>query len=47
MPERVPVLSYDRLANGEIWLLVICTKSVTSNIPAHILKSIREAIEHE
>ena len=31
----------------KIWLLVIYAKSVTGNIPAHILKSIREAIEHE
>ena len=27
--------------------LVIYIKNVTGNIPAHILKSIREAIEHE
>jgi len=41
------IIYYNRLANGEIWLLVIYTKSVTGNIPTHILKSIREAIEHE
>ena len=41
------IIYYNPLANGEIWLLVIYTKSVTGNIPAHILKSIREAIEHE
>ena len=41
------IIYYNRLANGEIWLLVIYTNSVTGNIPAHILKSIREAIEHE
>ena len=41
------IIYYNRLANGEIWLLVIYTKSVTGNIPVHILKSIREAIEHE
>jgi mRNA-degrading endonuclease RelE of RelBE toxin-antitoxin system len=41
------IIYYNRLAIGEIWLLVIYTKSVTGNIPAHILKSIREAIEHE
>ena len=41
------IIYYNRLANGEIWLLVIYTKSVTGNIPAHILKSIREAIEYE
>ena len=41
------IIYFNRLANGEIWLLVIYTKSVVGNIPAHILKSIREAIEHE
>ena len=41
------IIYFNRLANGEIWLLVIYTKSVMGNIPAHILKSIREAIEHE
>jgi hypothetical protein len=41
------VIYFNRLANGEIWLLVIYVKNVRANIPAHILKSIREAIEHE
>jgi hypothetical protein len=41
------IIYYNQLANGEIWLLVIYTKSVTGNIPAHILKLIREAIEHD
>ena len=41
------IIYFNRLANGEIWLLVIYTKSVMGNIPAHILKSIQEAIEHE
>jgi hypothetical protein len=41
------IIYYNRLENAEIWLLVIYTKNVTGNIPAHILKSIREAIEHE
>jgi len=41
------IIYFNRLANGEIWLLVIYTKNVTGNIPAHILKSIREVIEHE
>jgi hypothetical protein len=41
------IIYFNRLANGEIWLLVIYSKSVTGNIPAHILKLIREAIEHE
>jgi hypothetical protein len=41
------IIYYNQLANGEIWLLVIYTKSVTGNIPAYILKSIRETIEYE
>ena len=41
------VIYYNQLKDGEIWLLVIYTKNVTSNIPANILKSIREAIENE
>ena len=41
------IIYFNRRASGEIWLLVIYSKSVTGNIPAHILKSIREAIEHE
>jgi len=41
------IIYFNRLATGEIWLLVIYTKNVVGSIPAHILKSIREAIEHE
>ncbi len=43
----VRVIYFARLANGELWLLVIYSKSVRGNIPAHILKSIREVIENE
>ena len=43
----VRVIYFNLLPNGEIWLLVIYSKSVTGNIPAHILKAIREAIEDE
>tara|TARA_R110001583_G_scaffold195436_1_gene373526 strand:- start:882 stop:1133 length:252 start_codon:yes stop_codon:yes gene_type:complete len=43
----VRVIYYTKLANGEIWLLVIYSKSVKENIPTHILKSIREVIENE
>lgn len=41
------VIYFTRLTNGEIWLLVIYSKSVKGNIPAHILKTIREVIENE
>ena len=43
----VRVIYFTRLTNGELWLLVIYAKSVRGNIPAHLLKSIREAIENE
>jgi hypothetical protein len=43
----VRVIYFTRLANGEIWLLVIYKKAVRDNIPANILKSIREVLENE
>ena len=43
----VRVIYFTRLANGEIWLLVMYAKNVQGNIPAHILKAIREAIEND
>jgi hypothetical protein len=42
----VRVIYYNRLANGEIWLLTIYAKSAQENIPAHTLKAIKEAIDH-
>jgi len=41
------VIYYNKLDNGQIWLLVIYAKNVRGNIPSHILKSIKEAIENE
>ena len=38
---------FTRLKSGEIWLLVIYAKNERENIPSHILKAIREAIEHD
>jgi hypothetical protein len=43
----VRVIYFSRFASGEIWLLVIYSKSTTENIPAHILKAVREVIENE
>lgn len=43
----VRVIYYNRLANGEIWLLLIYPKSERDNIPGHLLKAIREEIENE
>jgi hypothetical protein len=42
----VRVIYYNRLANGEIWLLTIYAKSAQENIPSHVLKAIKEAIDH-
>ena len=41
------IIYFNRLTNGEIWLLVMYAKSVRGNIPAPILKAIREAIEYD
>lgn len=38
------VIYYNRLDDGVIWLLLIYTKAVRGNIPAHILKQIKEAL---
>ena len=43
----VRVIYFTRLQSGELWLLLIYAKSVRGNIPAHLLKSIREAIEND
>jgi len=41
----VRVIYYNRLAIGEIWLLLVYGKSVRDNIPAHVLRQIKEEIE--
>jgi hypothetical protein len=43
----VRVIYFTRLTNGEIWLLAMYAKNVLSNIPAHLLKVIREEIEND
>ena len=43
----VRVIYFTRLAIGEVWFLVIYKKAAKENIPAHILKSIREVMENE
>ena len=43
----VRVIYFTRLTNGEIWLLVMYAKNVVGNIPAHLLKAIREEIEND
>ncbi|TXS96818.1 transcriptional regulator [Parahaliea maris] len=43
----VRVIYFNRLRHGEIWLLLIYAKRNQSNIPAHILKAIREELNRE
>lgn len=42
----VRVIYYNRLADGEIWLLLIYGKSAQDNIPAHVLRQIKEELEN-
>jgi hypothetical protein len=42
----VRVIYFTRLARGELWLLLVYAKSVRDNIPAHLLKAVREEIEN-
>lgn len=42
----VRVLYFNRLSQGEIWLLLIYGKSATENIPSHVLRQIKEEIEN-
>ena len=41
----VRIIYYNTLESGEIHLLLIYAKAVSENIPAHILKQIKEEIE--
>ncbi len=43
----VRVIYFNRLENGLIYLLVIYAKTVRGNIPAHILKAIKEELEND
>lgn len=42
----VRIIYFNRLSVGEIWLLVLYAKSEAENIPAHLLRRIKEEIEH-
>ncbi len=43
----VRVIYFNRLTDEQIWLLTLYSKSDRSTIPAHELRLIREAIDHE
>ncbi|OGI64729.1 MAG: transcriptional regulator [Candidatus Muproteobacteria bacterium RBG_16_60_9] len=42
----VRIIFFNRLANGEVLLLLIYSKNVRENIPGHLLQQIKEEIEH-
>ena len=42
----VRVIYYNRLASGEVWLLLVYDKTVQENIPPHVLRQIKEEIEN-
>ncbi|MCR2829482.1 hypothetical protein NR402_04190 [Acidithiobacillus ferrooxidans] len=42
----VRVIYFNRLADGEIWLLLVCGKPIRDNIPTHVLRQIKEEIEN-
>src|SRR3990167_3132619 len=42
----VRVIYFNRLANGEIWLLLVYGKSMRENLPAHVLRQIKKEIEN-
>ena len=41
----VRVIYYAKVHEGVIWMLTIYAKNVTENIPAHILRKIKEEID--
>ena len=43
----VRVIYFNRLTNGEIWLLLVYGKSERENISAHVLRQIKEEIEND
>ena len=42
----VRVIYFNRLANGEVWLLLIYAKNIRDSIPGQVLRQIKEEIEH-
>jgi hypothetical protein len=41
----IRVIYYLRSRQGQIWMLTLYAKNVVENIPAHVLKKIREEID--
>ena len=43
----IRVIYFLRLRQGEVWMLTLYAKNVTDNIPAKVLKKIKEEIDAE
>jgi hypothetical protein len=43
--DGIRVIYYLRSRHGQIWMLTSYAKNVAENIPAHVLKKIREEID--
>jgi hypothetical protein len=41
------IIYFARRDRGHIWMLTIYGKNVSENIPAHLLRAMKKAIEHE
>lgn len=41
----IRIIYYTRSQQGQIWMLTLYAKNVSENIPAHILKKIKEEID--
>ena len=41
----IRIIYYARSQQGQIWMLTLYAKNVSENIPAHILKKIKEEID--
>jgi RelE toxin of RelE / RelB toxin-antitoxin system len=42
----VRVVYFARVQSGQIWLLLIYAKSAKDNVPAHVLKLLKQEIDH-
>jgi len=40
------IIYYWRKSESEIWMLTLYAKNEAGNIPAHVLKAIKQEIEH-
>jgi hypothetical protein len=45
--DGVRIIYFNKLLNGEIWLLLMYKKATRDNIPGHILREIRAALDND